>query len=87
MPTCTWQVSVGDLTGVTRVLSMLTSRRYVLTSFQAHRKALTWWVEIVVVIDPGGVDLLTRRLGRLPTADEVRTPSLLTTDGGDGVVA
>ena len=68
-------------------MSMLTSRRYVLTSFRAHRKALTWWVEMVVVIDPAGVDLLTRRLGRLPTADEVRAPSVLTTDSGAGVGA
>lgn len=72
MPLRTWHVTVGDLAGVARILGMLTTRRYVVTSFGARRVSETWHVELGVLTDGDGADLLTKRLDRLPAAVEVR---------------
>jgi len=60
-------VTVTDLPGVQRVLTLLTGRAYVLTRFEAEEAgAGRWRVGIDTVLDADGAELLEARLLRLP---------------------
>ena len=61
-------VTVTELAGVQRVLTMLTGRRYQLTRFDAEEEgAGRWRVGLDLVADPGQVELLEARLHRVPS--------------------
>jgi hypothetical protein len=61
-------VTVTDLAGVQRVLTMLTGRSYLLTHFDAEEEgAGRWRVGLDLVADRDQVGLLEARLHRVPS--------------------
>ena len=61
-------VTVTDLIGVQRVLTMLTGRGYVLTRIEAEEAgAGRWRVTLDLIADPEQVQLLEARLHRIPS--------------------
>jgi hypothetical protein len=61
-------VTVTDLLGTQRVLTMLTGRNYVLTRFDAEEAgAGRWRVSLDLTADPEQVELLEARLHRFPS--------------------
>ena len=59
-------VTVTDLPGVQRVLTLLSGRSYVLTRFEAEESgAGRWRLTIDTVLDADGVELLEARLLRV----------------------
>ena len=61
-------VTVTDLFGAQRVLTMLTGRNYMLTRFDAEEAgAGRWRVSLDLTADPTQVELLEARLHRFPS--------------------
>jgi hypothetical protein len=62
------RVTVTDLLGVQRVLTMLTGRNYALTHFDAEEMGEgRWRITLDVLAGSEQVDLLEARLQRLPS--------------------
>ncbi len=61
-------VTVTDLSGVQRVLTLLTGRSYALTYFQAEEAAAgRWRTTLDVIVDSDQLELLEARLHRVPS--------------------
>jgi acetolactate synthase regulatory subunit len=61
-------VTVTDLPGIQRVLTMLTGRQYMLTRFDAEEEgAGRWRASLDLIADPEQVELLEARLHRVPS--------------------
>jgi hypothetical protein len=77
-------VTVPDLAGVQRVLTLLTGRRYPLTRFEAEEAgAGCWRVSIDTVVGADDAELLEARLNRLPSvlAVDLRRSAVLSAVG------
>jgi hypothetical protein len=65
-------VTVTDLVGVQRVLTLLTGRRHAVTRLAAEEAgAGRWRLCVDTVADPDELDLLEARLHRLPSVLDV----------------
>jgi hypothetical protein len=61
-------VTVTDLAGVQRILTMLTGRNYLVTHFAAEETGAGGWrATLDLVADADEVDLLAARLHRFPS--------------------
>ncbi len=66
-------VVVADVTGVQRILTLLTGRNCSFTRFQAEEAGSgRWRLSIDCVVDAQGADLLEARLHRIPSVLDVR---------------
>ena len=66
-------VVVSDVTGVQRILVLLTGRNYQITRFEAEEAGSgRWRLSVDCVVDAEGADLLEARLHRLPSVLAVR---------------
>ena len=84
MPPAKVHVTVPDLSGVQRVLVLLTGRGYPLTRFEAEEAgAGCWRVSIDTVVGADGAELLEARLHRLPSvlAVDLRRSAVLSAVG------
>ncbi|MFW3171987.1 hypothetical protein [Geodermatophilus sp. CPCC 206100] len=69
-------VTVTDLSGVQRVLTMLTGRNYALTYFAADEAtAGRWRTTLDVILGADQLDLLEARLHRVPSVLDVEMRS------------
>jgi hypothetical protein len=76
------RVTVTDLFGVQRVLTMLTGRNYAVTHFDAEEMgAGRWRITLDLRADADQVDLLEARMHRLPSVlvVDVQVPALAAT--------
>lgn len=65
-------VTVTDLSGVQRVLTLLTGRNYALTYFQAEEAAAgRWRTTLDVILGSDQLELLEARLHRVPSVLDV----------------
>jgi predicted TIM-barrel fold metal-dependent hydrolase len=67
-------ITVTDVDGVQRVLTLLTGRRHAFTRFEAEEAgAGRWALRLDLITDPERLALLATRLHRLPTVLDVDT--------------
>ncbi len=67
-------VTVTDVAGVQRVLTLLTGRQHLFTRFEAEEAgAGRWAVRLDLVADPERLDLVAARLHRVPSVLDVES--------------